>query len=62
MLVEELILACRDQLDEDNTSDLSDAVVLRAINRAQQKLVRLSGRHYTPLFRREANVTTDGSR
>lgn len=53
MLVDQLIQECRDGTDEDETSDLSDAKILRALNRAQQKLVRLAARKYPPLFKRE---------
>lgn len=53
MLVSELILAVRDGIDEDDTADVSDAKILRALNRAQLKLARLAVRKYPPLFSRE---------
>lgn len=54
MLVDQLIQECRDGTDEDETSDLSDAKILRALNRAQLKLVRLATRKYPAMLRRES--------
>lgn len=57
MLVDQLIQECRDGIDEDDTADVSDAKILRALNRAQLKLARLAVRKYPPLFRREHTAT-----
>lgn len=53
MLVDDLIQEVRDGVDEDDTADLSDAKILRALNRAQLKLARLAVRKYPALLRRE---------
>lgn len=62
MLVDDLVTALRDQLDERNSADLGSATLLRALNRGQQKLVRLAGRKYEAVFRQETTLTTDGTR
>lgn len=59
IITEELIQQVRDQVDEDNTADLSDDRVLRVLNRARMKLVRLAGRKFVPAFQREEIVTPD---
>lgn len=51
--VEELIARVRDITDEDNTTDVSDEVVLRMLNRSQQELIRLLTRRYDNHFMRE---------
>jgi len=61
MLTTDLIAQVRQGADEDNTSDWSDAKVLAALNRAQQKLTRLSARHYPEMLKRElVSSTFDG--
>jgi hypothetical protein len=59
VLVDDLVDATRVQLDEAVTADLSDEKILGALNRAQQKLVRLATRHYSAMFKREATVQAD---
>ena len=44
--VEELILRVRDITDEANESDVSDDLIIRMLNRAQQELVRILTKHY----------------
>jgi hypothetical protein len=56
LLVNDLVAHCRSQLDEANTSDLSDTKILQALQRAQLKLVRLATRRYAPMFRAELTV------
>jgi hypothetical protein len=59
---DELLSQVRSQMDEENTTDLTDPVILQALNRGQQKLVRLAGRRYAPIFKREVELTGDGTR
>lgn len=64
--VEELITRVRDITDEDNTTDVSDDVILRMLNRAQQELVRILTRHYKNHFMREeiyaaSSLTSDAN-
>lgn len=56
---EELIQQVRDQVDEDNIADLSDERVLRVLNRARMKLVRMAGRKFVPAFQNEVTVGPD---
>lgn len=49
----EMITQVRDICDEDNTSDITDELVLRMLNRAQQELVRVLTRRYENHFMRE---------
>lgn len=51
--VEELIAQVRDITDEDNTTDISDELVLRMLNRSQQELIRLVTRRFNNQFMRE---------
>jgi hypothetical protein len=63
LLVNDLLDQLRVAVDEANTSDISDAELLQALNRGQTKLVRLATRKFAPMFRRETNITTTaGSR
>ena len=50
---EDLIQQVRDVCDEDNTSDVSNAFLLRMLNRAQQDLVSEISRKYNPHFMQE---------
>jgi len=50
---EDLIQQVRDVCDEDNTSDVSDAFLLRMLNRAQQDLISEITRKYNPHFMQE---------
>ena len=62
MLTSELIEAVRAKTDEDNTNDLSSAKIIAALNRALQRLARLSVRHYPELLRRTtADTALTGS-
>lgn len=63
MLVSELIEEVREQSDEENTSDLTSAKILNALNRAQQRLARLTVRHYPELLKRSLTqaVASGGS-
>lgn len=56
--VEELIQRVRDICDEENTTDISDPLILRMLNRAQQELVRILTRRYNPHFMRELEFST----
>lgn len=47
------ITQVRDICDEDNTTDVTDALVLRMLNRAQQEMVRILTRNYKGHFMRE---------
>lgn len=63
---EELIQRVRDIVDEANDSDVTDAVILRAMNRAQQELVREISRTYKSHYMHDqvfttADLTTDSS-
>lgn len=61
-LVDDLVDQVRDQTEEENTEDISNDDILQALNRAQQKLVRLASRHYQPMFQREATITSFNGR
>ena len=54
---EELIQRVRDLTDEENTSDISDALILRSMNMAQQELVRIVARKFKNYFMEEIIVT-----
>jgi hypothetical protein len=56
--VEELMERVRDITDESNTTDISDALVLRMLNRAQQELVRILSRRNNSYFKREVIYTS----
>lgn len=58
MLVDQLIQEVRLLTDEENEEDISDDDILKFLNKAQQKLVRLASRHYEPLFMREATISS----
>lgn len=55
--VEDLVQQVRDVTDEDNTSDVSDAFIIRMLNRAQQDLVSEITRKYNPQFMKETYLT-----
>lgn len=62
----DLITQVRDITDEDNITDVSDAMIIRMLNRAQQELVRILTRHYKNHFMREqifsgSDLTTDAN-
>lgn len=62
MLASELIQDVRAGVDEDNVNDLSDIKIVAALNRALQRLARLSVRHYPELLKRtvpDQTVTTE---
>lgn len=64
--VEDLIQQVRDVTDEDNVEDVSDAFIIRMLNRAQQDLVSEITRKYNPQFMNEviltsSNFTADSS-
>lgn len=61
VLVDDLVTAVRDQIDESNPEDISPASVLRALNRARLKLIRLSSRKFSPMFRKAETETMDGT-
>jgi hypothetical protein len=56
--VAELITQVRDITDEDNITDVTDAVVIRMLNRAQQEMVRILTRQYKNHFMREQIYTS----
>ena len=47
---------------KQNTTDVTSAEILSALNRGQQRLVRLAARFYEPLFMREVNISTFSGR
>jgi hypothetical protein len=53
LLVDDLLGAVRSQIDESNTSDISDSKILATLQRAQMKLVRLATRRYAAMFKAE---------
>jgi len=55
--VEDLIQQVRDVTDEDNAEDVSDAFIIRMLNRAQQDLVSEITRKYNPQFMSEVVLT-----
>ena len=55
--VEDLIQQVRDVTDEDNVEDVSDAFIIRMLNRAQQDLVSEITRKYNPQFMDEVVLT-----
>jgi len=56
--VDELIDLIRDDLDEANVTDVSDADILQKLNRAQRKGVLKIIRNYDTLFLAQEDVTT----
>lgn len=56
-VVDNLVLQVRQAADESNTSDLTDDEILRAMNRAQKRLVRIATRRHPPFFKRERTFT-----
>lgn len=56
--VEDLIQQVRDVTDEDNAEDVSDAFIIRMLNRAQQDLVSEITRKYNPQFMNEVVLTS----
>lgn len=62
MLVDDLIVQVRTQVDEDNDSDISDNVILTQLNRAQNKLVRLASQRMNSIFKRESPDLTPTGR
>lgn len=58
MLVNDLIAEVRLASDEENSEDISDADILKFLNKGQQKLVRIATRHYEPMFMREATISS----
>jgi hypothetical protein len=59
LLVDTLVDTVRVQLDESNTSDISDTKILQALNRAQMKLVRLATRRFPAMFRAETTLSVN---
>lgn len=59
--VQDLLTQVRVQIDEANNTDISDASVLQALNRAQTKIVRLATRKFAPMFRKEVLVSPDST-
>jgi len=63
---EELIQRVRDVTDEDNTSDVSDDLIVRCLNMGQQELVRIVSRKFKNYFMEEvilagSSFTTDAA-
>lgn len=52
-VVDNLILQAREMLDEANTTDVSDAEILRAMNRGLKRLNRIATRKQPAFFKRE---------
>jgi hypothetical protein len=48
--VSELIDSVRDQLDEANTANVTDAQILKVLNRGQRKATNIIARKYDDLF------------
>lgn len=61
MLASELIEAVRDRVDEANTTDISDTKILASLNRALQRLARLSVKHYPEMLKRTYEAATSGN-
>jgi hypothetical protein len=61
--VDEIITEVRNQLDEQNTEDISDADILSALNRGQRKATNIITRKYDSLFLMadESTTTTAGT-
>lgn len=59
LLVDDLLSMTRSQVDESNTSDLSNTKILQALQRAQMKLVRLATRRYAPMFQATQTLTVE---
>lgn len=63
LTVNELITAVRDQLDETNTTNVTDAQILAALNRGQRKGTNIIARKYDSLFVNYTTTTmTSGTR
>lgn len=60
MLASGLIEAVRDVTDEANTNALTPEKILKALNRALQRLARLSVLHYPEMLKRTIPLTTSG--
>ena len=58
MLITDMIQQVRDVADEDNTTDLSDAKIIAALNRAQLALTRLAGKHFPAMLKRTYSTST----
>ena len=58
--VDELVEHVRTQIDEDETSDISDAAILQTLNRAQMRLQRIAVKRWPDLFKAEVEVTASG--
>ena len=56
--VDEIITEVRNQLDEQNTEDISDADILSALNRGQRKATNIITRKYDSLFLMADETTT----
>lgn len=61
MLASELIEAVRERIDEANTTDISDPKILKALNRALQRLARLSVKHFPEMLKRTYEGSVSGN-
>lgn len=50
----------RSQIDEDETSDISNSTILQTLNRAQMRLQRIAVKRWPALFQAETEVTITG--
>jgi hypothetical protein len=50
----------RSQIDEDETSDISNATILQTLNRAQMRLQRIAVKRWPSLFQTETEVVVTG--
>lgn len=57
---DDLITNVREAIDEDETSDISDASILRALNRAQLRLQRIGAKRWPVLFKKSQELTFSG--
>lgn len=58
--VDDLVASVRVAIDEDETSDVSDAAILQALNRAQMRAQRTAAKRWPDLFRAETEVVVTG--
>jgi hypothetical protein len=58
--VDELMQSVRDATDEDNQEYLTDAQILKALDRAQRNATNIISRKYPDLFTASVDITTTG--
>lgn len=58
---DDLLTQVREQLDEANSDNITDAAILRVLNRAQRHAANILAKHYEDLFITSVQVTTTGT-